>query len=80
MISSRGRKVLAAVAISGGIAVASPALASCYITQQGFVAQDVTMDMGQIVILPSLPVGGVIKELIVPINQRNWPWFFSLRT
>ncbi|KAG1250715.1 hypothetical protein G6F66_015349 [Rhizopus arrhizus] len=29
------------------------------------------MDMGQIVILPSTPVGGVIKELSVPINQQN---------
>ncbi|MGE8229888.1 fimbrial protein [Stenotrophomonas hibiscicola] len=71
MISSRSRTLLAAMAVMGGIAVASPALATCYITQQGFVAQDVQMDMGQIVILPSLPVGGVIKELIVPINQRD---------
>ncbi|MBH1635265.1 fimbrial protein [Stenotrophomonas maltophilia] len=71
MISSRGRKVLAVVALLAGTAVAGPALASCYITQSGFQPQDVTMDMGQIVILPSTPVGGVIKELIVPINQRN---------
>lgn len=71
MISSRSRKALAAVAVLGGVAFASPAFASCYITQSGFVAQDVQMDMGQIVILPNLAVGGVIKELIVTINQRN---------
>ncbi|WP_368865300.1 fimbrial protein [Stenotrophomonas maltophilia] len=71
MIHSRGRKALAALAVLTGALVAAPAFASCYITQSGFQPQDVTMDMGQIVILPSTPVGGVIKELIVNINQRN---------
>ncbi|MCL7715583.1 fimbrial protein [Stenotrophomonas mori] len=71
MIPSAGRKALAVLAVLGGAALAAPASASCYITQQGFVAQDVEMDMGQVVILPNLPVGGLIKELVVPINQRN---------
>lgn len=71
MILFHGRKALATLAVLGGVLLAGPALATCYITQQGFVAQDVQMDMGQIVILPNLPVGGVIKELIVPINQRD---------
>lgn len=29
------------------------------------------MDMGQVVILPSTPVGGVIKDLVVGISDRN---------
>ncbi len=45
------------------------AQAKCAISLQGFVAQDVQMDMGQVTILPSTPVGGVIKELVVTINQ-----------
>lgn len=39
------------------------ASAKCTISKPGFVAQDVQMDMGQVTILPSTPVGGVIKEL-----------------
>ncbi|MGE8275179.1 MAG: fimbrial protein, partial [Stenotrophomonas sp.] len=71
MISSRGRKALAALALLGGVLLAQQASAACRIQVNGFVAQDVQMDMGQIVILPSTPVGGVIKEISVPINQQN---------
>lgn len=71
MSSSRGRKAVAAFAVMGGVLLAQQASASCRIQSNNFVAQDVTMDMGQVVILPSTPVGGVIKELSVPINQRN---------
>lgn len=45
------------------------ASAKCTISKPGFVAQDVQMDMGQVTILPSTPVGGVIKELTASINQ-----------
>ncbi|EOW2137356.1 type 1 fimbrial protein [Stenotrophomonas sp. GD03908] len=71
MISSRGRKALSALALLGGVLLAQQASAACRIQINGFVAQDVQMDMGQIVILPSTPVGGVIKEISVPINQQN---------
>ena len=71
MISSRGRKALAGLALLGGVLLAQQASAACRIQINGFVAQDVTMDMGQIVILPSAPVGGVIKEISESINQRD---------
>ncbi|AWT13310.1 MULTISPECIES: fimbrial protein [Stenotrophomonas] len=71
MISSRGRKALAGLALLGGVLLAQQASAACRIQINGFVAQDVTMDMGQIVILPSTPVGGVIKEISESINQRD---------
>lgn len=71
MISSRGRTLLAALTVMGGVLLAQQASASCRIQNSWFVAQDVTMDMGQIVILPSTPVGGVIKEISEPINQQN---------
>ena len=70
MISSRGRTLLAALTVMGGVLLAQQASASCRIQNSWFVAQDVTMDMGQIVILPSTPVGGVIK-ISEPINQQN---------
>ncbi|MGM3367064.1 hypothetical protein ACS212_23405, partial [Escherichia coli] len=69
LISFRGRKALAALAMLGGVLLAQQASAACRIQSSWFVAQDVTMDMGQIVILPSTPVGGVIKEISEPINQ-----------
>ena len=71
MISSRGRKALTALVLLGGALLAQQASASCRIQSSWFTAQDVTMDMGQIVILPSTPVGGVIKEISEPINQQN---------
>lgn len=71
MISSRGRKALTGVVLLGGALLAQQASASCRIQSSWFTAQDVTMDMGQIVILPSTPVGGVIKEISEPINQQN---------
>ena len=70
MISSRGRKALTGVVLLGAL-LAQQASASCRIQSSWFTAQDVTMDMGQIVILPSTPVGGVIKEISEPINQQN---------
>lgn len=45
--------------------------AACSLSTGIFVPQDVQMDMGQLVILPSLPVGGLIKELVVNIDQRS---------
>lgn len=45
--------------------------AACTLNVGAFVPQDVQMDMAQVVILPSVPVGGVIKELLVGINQRD---------
>ena len=71
MIVSRGRRVLPAVVVLGGLLVAQQAVASCSLSSASFVAQDVQMDMGQIVILPGTPVGGVIKQLSVPINGRD---------
>lgn len=71
MISSRGRKALTALAVLGGVALAQQASALCRIQKDGFVAQDVQMDMGQVVILPSTPIGGVIKEISLPINPQD---------
>ena len=71
MIPSRGRKALAVLAVLGGVLLAQQASASCRISSSWFTAQDVTMDMGQIVILPSTPVGGVIKEISESITQRD---------
>lgn len=71
MISSRGRNALAAMAVLGGVLLAQQASAACRISSSWFTAQDVTMDMGQIVILPSTPVGGVIKEISESITQRD---------
>ncbi len=45
--------------------------AACTLNAGAFVPQDVQMDMAQVVILPSMPVGAVIKELVVGINQRD---------
>jgi len=71
MISSRGRQALAALAVLGGVLLAQQASAACRIQNSWVIAQDVTMDMGQMVILPSTPVGGVIKEISEPITQQN---------
>ena len=53
-----------------GLLLASGAQARCALNPGTFVPQDVQMDMGQVVILPSVPVGGLIKELVVAINER----------
>lgn len=71
MILFRGHKALATLAVLGGVLLAQQASASCRIQSSWFTAQDVTMDMGQIVILPSTAVGGVIKEISVAINQQD---------
>ncbi|AWH52239.1 fimbrial protein [Stenotrophomonas sp. ESTM1D_MKCIP4_1] len=65
----RGTLVMALLA--AGMGLSGQALAACAINVSGYVAQDVEMDMGQVVILPSTPVGGVIKQLSVPIRQRD---------
>ncbi|WP_269790122.1 fimbrial protein [Stenotrophomonas sp. Iso1] len=64
------RICLAVVAVLGCVAAPS-ALANCVLRSNTFVPQDVQMDMGQVVILPGTPIGGVIKELRVAINQRS---------
>ncbi|GHH59913.1 fimbrial protein [[Pseudomonas] boreopolis] len=66
-----GRHWLAGIVALGGLVLAQQAWARCYITQAGFVAQDVVMDMGTVVILPSTPVGGVIKQLSVAIQGKD---------
>lgn len=71
MIVFRAHRMLPAVAMLGGLLLAQQAAASCSLTNSRFVPQDVQMDMGQIVILPSTPVGGVIKQLSVPITGRD---------
>lgn len=65
-----GRGICGVAVLLAGLQ-AGPALARCSITKSGFVAQDVQMDMGQVTILPSTPVGGVIKTLNATINQVN---------
>lgn len=75
MISYRGSKALAGLALLGGGLLAQQASASCRIQIDGFVAQDVAMDMGNVIILPSVPVGGVIRdrggEITVAIDQKD---------
>ncbi|MEJ6498278.1 fimbrial protein [Pseudoalteromonas lipolytica] len=51
---------------------ARQAYGKCKITDNNFIAQDVTIDMGQVVIMPNTPIGGIIKELVVPINTRTY--------
>ena len=71
MISSRGRKALLILAGTSGILIAHTASAVCNLVDPAFVAQDVQMDMGQVVILPNTAVGAIIKEITVPINERK---------
>ncbi len=37
----------------------------------GFVGQDIAIDLGQVVVLPNTPVGGVIKEVVEPVNRSR---------
>lgn len=67
----RGTLAMGLLAAGMGLSLSGQALASCSINARNFVVQDVQMDMGQVVILPSTPVGGVIKQLSVPITQKN---------
>ncbi|WP_313208073.1 fimbrial protein [Stenotrophomonas maltophilia] len=69
MISSRGRQRLAALALLGGALLAQHASAVCRISDKDYIAQDVSLDMGKVVILPSTPIGGVIAEKSVRLNN-----------
>lgn len=62
------RAALSAVVLAS---LAPVAQAACTLNARVFVPQDVQMDMGQLVILPNVPVGGLIKELVVSIDQRD---------
>lgn len=64
----RSRLFWRGVALMAGGVLAQQAAASCRLISSSYVAQDVVMDMGQIVVLPSTPVGGLIKDLRVAIN------------
>lgn len=66
MITSRYRRGLATMTVLTSLLLSQQAAAMCYIRPE-FTPEDVKMDMGQVVILPSTPVGGVIKTLIAPI-------------
>lgn len=68
--SRRARAVIASCLLLAALLLAPTASAACRVAR-GFNAQDVTMDMGQVVIPPGLPVGAVIKEIQVPITARN---------
>src|SRR5690606_30109712 len=67
---SRACAVIALGLLPATLLLAPAASAACSVAN-GFSAQDVTMDMGQVVIPPGLPVGAVIKEIQVPITARN---------
>jgi len=68
----RGTLAMGLLAAGMGLGLSGQALASCKLSNPRFFSpQDVQMDMGQVVILPSTPVGGVIKQLSVPITQKN---------
>src|SRR5690606_8067655 len=67
---SRACAVIALGLLPATLLLAPAASAACRVAN-GFSAQDVTMDMGQVVIPPGLPVGAVIKEIQVPITARN---------
>lgn len=71
LISVPRRRPSRALASLLSIGLVPVAGASCRLSSTSFVAQDVQMDMGQVVILPSTPVGGVIKELTAAINART---------
>lgn len=71
LINFLWRKPLFVACAVVGSWIALPAHARCALTSPAFLPQDVQMDMGQVVILPSLPIGGLIKELVVGIDQRD---------
>ncbi|MGH8074473.1 MAG: fimbrial protein, partial [Lysobacter sp.] len=71
--SSRRPRLYAVVALGllpAALLLAPTASADCGVVWY-FQAQDVQMDMGQVVIPSGLPVGAVIKEIQVPISPRN---------
>ncbi len=71
-LNSIHRGVVTGLVLLCGAIAADSASAACGLRNPYFyTAQDVQMDMGQIVILPSTPVGGVIKQLSVPITARD---------
>ena len=67
---SRRAAAVAAVFAAAALLHTLPAAARCGVVNN-FIAQDVQMDMGQVVIPPELPVGAVIKRIEVPINGRE---------
>ncbi len=44
---------------------------ACELYDADFVWQDIALDLGQVVVLPNTPVGGVIKEVIEPVNRSS---------
>lgn len=84
LLRSRLRAAAACALLAGALVATPAALARCHVVP-GFVAQDVQMDMGQVVIPPTLAVGEVIRRIEVPINQRRraiycpWPGFGTAR-
>ncbi|RMH90934.1 type 1 fimbrial protein [Lysobacter pythonis] len=67
----RARGALAGAVALVGLALAQQASAACRVNAYAFRPQEVRMDMGRVVILPDTPLGAVIKELVVPINERS---------
>lgn len=68
--SRRRRARWLAIAIAA-LGVPGLAQARCALSSFGFVAQDVRMDMGTVVIRPDVPIGSVIQRLEVPIDARS---------
>lgn len=67
----RAGGLLACGVLAAALLIAVPDASAWCGVAPGFVAQDVQMDMGQVVIPPELPVGAVIKRIEVPINERE---------
>ncbi len=68
LMLARKNQVLAAFCMALFVQQASGA---CELYDNDFVWQDIAMDLGQVVVLPNTPVGGVIKEVIEPINRTS---------
>lgn len=69
LMLARKNQTLAAFCMALFVQQASGA---CEVQDDGFVWQDIAMDLGQVVVLPNTPVGGVIKEVIEPVNRNTY--------
>lgn len=64
-------RALSASVIMGLAAIAPPAFAWCYVEPAGFQPQDVSINMGRVVVKPETPVGAVLSEIQIPILRRD---------
>lgn len=71
MISFRGRKALAALALLAGVLLAQQASAVCRVTAAGFIPQDVSLSMGRVIVPPKMAIGGTIKKQTFMVKRDD---------